>query len=125
MVRYTRSFFSIEKNDSAMLLSQHTPVLPIEERMLRSVTRVRYSADAATIGVEDRVRLDQRGCCCVLECLGNEFGAHVVGDRPADNFLRVAVDDGGQVDEALPGVDVGDVADEFHSRALCREVSLQ
>jgi hypothetical protein len=53
----------------------------------------------------DRVRLDQGRCRGVLEGVGDEFSAHVIGDRPADELLGVAVDDGGQVDEPLPGVD--------------------
>ena len=43
-------------------------------------------------------------------------------DGPADDLLGVAVDDGGEVDESLPGVDVGDVADELHPGAVGGEV---
>ena len=42
----------------------------------------------------------------------------MVGDGPADDFLRVAVADGGQIDESLPGVDVRNIADEFRSGAV-------
>src|ERR1017187_1663992 len=41
---------------------------------------------------------------------GDQAGAHVPGDRPADHGPRVQVDDGGQVGPAVPGPDVGDVA---------------
>ena len=44
-------------------------------------------------------------------------------DQPT-TFLPVAVDDGGQVDESLPGVDVGDVADELHAGTIGGEVPL-
>jgi len=40
----------------------------------------------------------------------DQFGAHVIGERPADDAARGQVDDRGQVGPALPGRDVGDVA---------------
>ncbi len=58
----------------------------------------------------------------MLEGVLDELGTHVVGDLPADDLLRVAVDHGREVDEALPGMDVGDVADELHSRPVGGEV---
>jgi hypothetical protein len=42
-------------------------------------------------------------------------------DQPT-TFLPIAVDDGGQVDEPLPGVDVGDVADELRPGPVHGEV---
>jgi hypothetical protein len=43
--------------------------------------------------------------------VGDEIGAHVVGQGPADDPTGGQVDDGGQVGPAFPGGDVGDVTD--------------
>src|SRR5208282_5529442 len=51
----------------------------------------------------------------------DQLGAHVVGQGPADDPAAGQVDDRGQVGPALPGRDVGDVADiapvHFFARA--------
>ena len=62
----------------------------------------------------------------VAEAFGDCFdaGAHVICDGPSDGFLRVAVDNGGQVDEPLSGVNVGAVADERDPGTLSGEVPL-
>jgi len=46
-----------------------------------------------------------------LERVDDELGAHVVGHAPPDDPPRVGVLDGGEVDPALPGPQVGDVRD--------------
>lgn len=46
-VRYTRLFFSIEKKLSAMLVSQHTPVFPIKERIPNRNLRATADSRAA------------------------------------------------------------------------------
>ena len=48
---------------------------------------------------------------CHLQRVGDEFGAHVVAERPADDLARRQIDDRRQVRPPLPGRDVGDVAD--------------
>ena len=45
--------------------------------------------------------------------VGDQLGGHMVGHRPADDFLGEAVQYCGQVHPPFPGRDVGDVADEF------------
>ena len=42
--------------------------------------------------------------------LGDELGAHVVGEGPADNCARTEVDDDCQIEPAGGGGDEGDVA---------------
>jgi hypothetical protein len=42
--------------------------------------------------------------------VGDELGAHVIGERPPHDAAAGEVDDGGEVGPALPGGDVGDVA---------------
>ena len=39
----------------------------------------------------------------------------MIGDGTAYDFLRVAVNYGGKIDEALPGIKIGDIADELHA----------
>src|SRR5829696_10489013 len=61
---------------------------------------------------------DALGCQVVvsgghLQCIHDEAGAHMLGHRVADDLPVEAVDDGGQIQPALPGVNVGDVADQL------------
>ena len=65
----------------------------------------------------DRVRLDHGRRRGVLQRRGDKLGAHMIGDGPVDDFLRVAVDDRGQVDEPLPGMDVGMSPTNFTTEA--------
>jgi hypothetical protein len=51
---------------------------------------------------------------CHLQRVDDELGAHVVGDRPADDPAAVCVLDGGEIEPALPGAHVGDVGDPQH-----------
>src|ERR1051325_11697473 len=44
-VRWTSSFFNAPKNDSAIALSQHTPVRPAEGRRSCRLSRIRNSPD--------------------------------------------------------------------------------
>ena len=46
-----------------------------------------------------------------LEGVFDQFGAHVIGQRPAHHPAAGQVDDRCQIGPALPGGDVGDVAD--------------
>src|SRR4029079_17945088 len=55
--------------------------------------------------------------------VGDQAGPHVVGHGVADDFPVEAVDDGGQVEPALPGRDVGDVADELAAGGVGGEVA--
>ena len=52
-------------------------------------------AETAFLNSPDRVGLDLGACSSVREGVGDEFGAHLIGDGPADDLLRVAVDDVG------------------------------
>jgi hypothetical protein len=62
--------------------------------------------------VEDRIRGDKAGVNAHLQSVDDEAGAHVVGELPADDHSGGQVDHGGQVEPALCGFEVGDVADE-------------
>jgi hypothetical protein len=59
-----------------------------------------------------------------LERVEDELGAHVRRQLPADDHPRVAVEDEGQVEEAVPGPEVGEVADPFLVRRRRAEVAL-
>jgi tRNA G37 N-methylase TrmD len=53
--------------------------------------------------MEDRFRLQLVIVCGHAEGVDDQLGAHVVGDRVSNAFFGAAVDDRGQVGEALPG----------------------
>ena len=48
---------------------------------------------------------------CLLESVVDELGAEMVLERPADGAATEAVDDGREVEPALPGAQGGDVRD--------------
>ena len=52
-----------------------------------------------------------------LQRVDDQRGAHVGGHRPADDLTRERVLDGGEVQPALAGPQVGDVSDPQHVRA--------
>ena len=56
-----------------------------------------------------------------LQGVNDELCAHVVGHRPAHDPAREDVLDGGQVEPALPGSEVGDVRDPEPVRPVSRE----
>jgi hypothetical protein len=60
-----------------------------------------------------------------LERVEDELGPHVRRELPADDRAAVAIEDERQVDEAVPGADVGQVGDPLLVRAGRREVALQ
>ena len=105
--------FNEAKNDSATALSQHCPVRPTDSRSRSRSARLGVLPGrvlTAAVGVEDHPRVGVAAGDGVAQRVGDQVGAQVVGDRPADDPARAQVDDGGQVQPALPGVDVGDVA---------------
>jgi len=55
----------------------------------------------ATVRVPDRGSLDRGRGSSVSEDINDERSAHVIGDRPADDLLQAAVDDGGQVERLV------------------------
>ena len=62
----------------------------------------------------------------VFQGVFDEAGAHVVGDRPADQTPGAHVDDGGQIEELpLPTGQVGDVADVDLIRCLSPELAFE
>lgn len=73
--------------------------------------------------MEDGIRLEQAGAGRHSKRVLDQFGAVVVGHRPAQDRLAVTVDDGGQIYKAFPGRDVGDVANELGARLLGGEVT--
>ena len=60
-----------------------------------------------------------------LQCVDDELGAHVRRELPADDRAAVAVEDEGEVDEAAPAADVGQVGHPLLVRAGGAEVALQ
>jgi len=78
---------------------------------------------AAAIGMKHRTvgEVDVRGGH--VDGVADQVGAHVLGHRPADDGLGVAVDHGGQVEPAGPGAHVSDVPDQLAPRSLGGEVA--
>src|SRR5271167_1552904 len=48
-----------------------------------------------------------------LHRIGYQRGTEMAGHCPPDDFLAEAVDNGGEIDLSLPGLDLGDIADEL------------
>jgi hypothetical protein len=67
---------------------------------------------AAAVAVEDDPLGDAASCAGGhAQRGGDEFGAHVVGHRVAQPAPRTEIEDRSQIQPALAGRDVGDVAD--------------
>jgi hypothetical protein len=60
-----------------------------------------------------------------LQRVEDELGAHVRRQLPADDPPRVAVEDEGEVEEAVPGAQVGEVADPLLVLRPRSEVALE
>src|SRR5919201_6906522 len=60
-----------------------------------------------------------------LERVEDERGAHVRRQLPPDDHPAVAVEHEGEVEEAVPGAEIGQVADPLLVRAGGAEVALQ
>lgn len=72
----------------------------------------------------NRVRLDPGRVRGIGQGPFHQFGAHVIIDRPADDLLRIVVDDRGRVGEALSSVDIRHICHELDARPVGGEVPL-
>ena len=68
---------------------------------------------AAPIGVEDRLGADQAGAVGVVQGVANQVRVKGVGQVPAKDATAETIHDQGQVEPALGGGNVGDVADQL------------
>ena len=59
-----------------------------------------------------------------VDRVGDELGAHVIGDRPAHDTTTPGVDDDGEVDPALTAAVLGDVLDPQAVRAVGSELAM-
>jgi hypothetical protein len=66
---------------------------------------------AAPIGVVDKARARRASLDSLLEGLLDQAGFEMVGRSPAEDFAAIEVHDGGQIEPALDGKDVSNVAD--------------
>ena len=80
---------------------------------------------AAVVRVRDQSRLGLAQPVRHLQRVEHELGARVGGELPADDHPAEAVEDEGQVDEALPGPEVGEIADPLLVRAGGGELALE
>ena len=104
----------VAKKLSATALSQHSPLRPTESTTpLARASSAKSPTRILTAAV--RMENDALLWCPVGEGHGegvfDQLGAHVIGQGPADDPAGGQVDDRRQVGPALPGRDVGDVAD--------------
>src|SRR3954449_5858759 len=107
--RWYISFFKAAKNDSAAALSQQTPVRPRLRRMPLLAVNASNSAEVycvPLVGMENGVAVDMAGIDRHLQRVGDQGGAHMAGQLPADDHPGSQVDHRGQVQPALPGAQV-------------------
>src|SRR3954451_24841301 len=76
----------------------------------------------AAVGMEDHSGRWIPGRDGHVQGVGDQAGAHVVGDRPAHHPAAVQIDHGGQIGPAVPRLDVGDVAAPLPVRRLGAEL---
>jgi hypothetical protein len=79
---------------------------------------------AASVGVVNQPGVGAPARERHLERVDHERGAHVGGHRPADDQPGVGVLDGGEVEPALAGAQVGDVSDPQHVGSVGVELPL-
>jgi hypothetical protein len=60
---------------------------------------------------------------CHAECIGNQFGADMVGDGPTDNHARVGVHDRGAIQLPFHGGVLGDVGEPKPIRCFYGELA--
>lgn len=63
----------------------------------------------ASIGVENRSRLQAVVAGGHAQRIDDQIGAHMVGDRVTNTFFGAAVNDSGQVGKSLPGRQIRDI----------------
>ena len=92
-------------NDSARALSAELPTLLIDCRTPAVAQAAAKALDVycSVVGVHDRPGEAAAGRGGVGQSSGDEVGAHVVGDSPADQATAVAVDDWLCQPELAPG----------------------
>ena len=77
---------------------------------------------SAAVAVKYRVGLQTTAAGGHRDRVADQAGPHVIGHRPADDLTGAAVDHRRQIQPALPGTDVGDVADQLRAREVGGEV---
>ena len=120
------SFLSVAKKLSATALSKQSPRLPIDAAIPAAralLAEGQRDVLAALVGVMDQPGAGRRRASAICEGVDDELGAHVIGHRPADDPAGEDVLDGGEVEPALPGAQVGDVGDPEPVRAPRRRTS--
>jgi hypothetical protein len=112
--RCTSSFLRVAKKLSATALSVVAVALgahPAGEYRRRGRPGRTPARRTALVAVMDEPGRRPAAGDGHLERVDDELGAHVVGHAPADDPPTVSVLDGGQVQPALPGAQVGQVGD--------------
>src|SRR5699024_12136973 len=58
-----------------------------------------------------------------VESIGDQVGAHMIGECVSDHFLVETIDDGRKIYPSLPCSDVGDISDKFRAGIIGGEVT--
>ena len=82
---------------------------PDDSEAVQMLPELGRSILTSAVGMEYRTLADLVSGGGHGEGVTDQVGAHVLGHRPADHLFGAAIDDRGQVEPALPGLDVGDV----------------
>jgi hypothetical protein len=75
--------------------------------------------------IRRRLRVLQKAYADHPKGCERRFGAQMIAHRPADDPAAVEVHDGGQVEPALVGFDVGDVSKPDPVRGRCGKVAIE
>src|ERR1017187_1343181 len=95
-----------------------------ENMLLQRLSELPGRVVAAAVGMENSILSERVITGGHLDRLLDERRLVVIARRPADHFLRIAVDNRRQVKPALPRRNAGDVADHFLARRASGEIPL-
>jgi hypothetical protein len=98
--------------------------IPSQAPFSRALRRPFESALAALVGVVNETAIGAATVQRHVQRVDDELGAHVIGHRPANDRAGVGVLNGGEVQPALPGAQVGDVGEPQHVRGSRPELAL-
>lgn len=106
----------------AIALAAHRHLEPMLAQDLLIVVR---TVLAAAIAVEDRASGRRPEGDRHLQRPDRQIAFHAVADSPADHAAGMQVEDHSQIQPALAGPDIADVARPFPIGSICREVTVQ
>ena len=117
------SDFKVLKNDSAMALSQQSP-LRLMLRRIRCCAHSFWSDLNSAIGMQNQALMNASAVQCHSERGNGGFVCfHGATERPPHDFTSPQIHDNGQIHPAVPDSDVGQIADPDLIRSCGIEVA--